>query len=72
MAVELTLKVVIENGGVGQHNVNGETIPPLTVVEATERGFFVGGKVSLDEYFLTRDPEDDSFFLIDLVEAKDV
>lgn len=78
MAVELTLKLTIENGGVGQPVAGGLpiTVPKLTVANMREREFFVEHKgvdsVVLDEYFLTRFPEDDSFFVIECVEARDV
>lgn len=73
MAVELTLTLTIENSGAGQQNINGDTIPKLSVEEMRERGFFTeDGQVSIDSGYLTIDPEDDSFFLFDVVDAKDV
>lgn len=81
MAVELTLKLVIENAGVGEEVMGGLgiTVPPLTVEEMKERDFFVDHKgvgfenyVVLHEFFLERYPEDDSFFVIRYTDAKNI
>jgi len=76
MAVELTLKLVIENAGVGMTNINGDTIPPLTVADCVGREIITDPEVSpkaiIDGAFLTVFDEDDSFYIFDLVDAKDV
>jgi hypothetical protein len=81
MAVELTLKLVIENAGVGEEVMGGLgiTVPPLTLEEMRQRDFFVDHKnegtpnhVVLDEFFLERYPEDDNFFVIRYTDARDV